>query len=84
MSGTAEIFLEIDSPEETLLGQKVETVTLPGVCGPFQVLRRHAPLITALTAGKIRYVIDGEELFMTVKSGFAEVCDDKVSVCLDR
>ena len=83
MSGTEEIMLEINSPEATLLSRKVEKVFLPGVCGPFEVLRRHAPLITALVEGDIRYFADGQMHSVKISSGFVEINNNKVSVCLD-
>ena len=79
----AEILLEINSPQSTLLSQKVEKVFLPGVCGPFEVLCNHAPLITALTEGTIRYSVEGEMKSLSVRSGFVDINHNKVSVCLD-
>lgn len=47
--------LEILSPERTLFSGEVESVTLPGTLGEFTVLRHHAPLISSLTAGEVRF-----------------------------
>lgn len=83
MDGKEEILLEINSPKATLLSRKVEKVFLPGVCGPFEVLRRHAPLITALEEGDIRYFADDQMHSMHIRSGFVDINNNKVSVCLD-
>ncbi len=61
----------------------VTLVTLPGVEGPFTVLKDHAALITALVSGNIRYVEDGQEKFLPVREGFVEVKDNVVKVCVE-
>jgi F-type H+-transporting ATPase subunit epsilon len=38
--------LEIISPEKTYFKGDVDSVTLPGILGPFQILNNHAPLIS--------------------------------------
>ena len=54
--------LEILSPERTLYSGEVERVTLPGALGEFTVLRRHAPIISALVKGEVKYLLkDGKE-----------------------
>ncbi len=83
MNVAEDILLEINSPQSTLLSRKVEKVFLPGVCGSFEVLRRHAPLITSLVEGQIRYYADGQMHSMSICSGFVEINNNKVSVCLD-
>lgn len=80
----AVINLQINSPEATLVNCMAEKVELPGVLGRFTVLRDHAPLITALVAGRVRYVLeDGSEKELEIKSGFVEVEKNKVSVCVE-
>ena len=49
--------LEILSPERTLYSGEVERVTLPGALGEFTVLRRHAPIISALVKGEVKYLL---------------------------
>ena len=48
--------LEILSPEKTLFRGEAERVTLPGASGEFTVLRNHAPIISALVRGNVKYV----------------------------
>ena len=61
----------------------VTLVTLPGVEGPFTVLKDHAALITALVSGNIRYVENGVEKFLPIHEGFVEVKDNVVKVCVE-
>ena len=48
-----DIRLHIVSPEGTLVETEVSAVTLPGSLAPFEVLKDHAPLISALDKGDI-------------------------------
>lgn len=77
------IKLHILSPEGPLVQAQVELVTLPGVAGPFTVLKDHAALITALEKGNIRYVEGGEEKLLPIREGFVEVGDNQVKVCVE-
>ena len=77
------IKLEILSPEAVLVTETVEAVTLPGAAGRLQVLKDHAPLITSLEEGEISYSAGGKENSLKIKSGFVEVRDNVVSVCVE-
>ena len=49
------MFLEIVSPEATLLKSEVETVFVPGVNGEFQMLDNHASIVSILGKGAIKF-----------------------------
>lgn len=73
--------ISVISPQGTLLREEVSIVTLPGQGGSFSVLHNHAPLISILVAGKIRYrPPGGEDRELAIGGGIAEVKDDKVTV----
>ena len=67
----------------------VQAVELPGTKGRFEVLKDHAPIITLLDEGSVKYALNnqdgsrGEEQEIRVKGGFAEVRDDEITVCAD-
>mgnify|MGYP000514451782 CR=1 FL=1 len=46
--------LEIITPETKVFSGEVDAVQLPGLDGSFQVLKGHAPIISALDAGKVK------------------------------
>lgn len=74
--------VEILSPEKTLFSGEVQRVTLPGAAGEFTVLPHHAPIISSLTAGRVRYLpAGGAEQSVDIAGGFVEVNADRVSVC---
>ena len=77
------ISLHIVSPERTLVEQAVSSVTLPGTLGPFEVLKNHAPIISSLEKGDIVYVSEGAEQRLPIASGFVEVRDNQVDVCVE-
>ena len=77
------IELEIISPEKRLFTGMVEWVMLPGAKAPFTVLYNHAPLVSTLCAGDIKWKIGKEKQKMTVKSGFVEVKDNKVTALVE-
>lgn len=79
-----ELHLIVVSPESTLFDGKVEMVTLPGEVGSFTVLYDHAPLMSSLVRGEIKYREEDElEKSIGISSGFVEVRDNIVSACVE-
>ena len=74
--------LRIISPQREILSTEAELIELPGEMGRFEVLKDHAPLISSLAAGKIRYVKGGEQHEIETQPGFVEVRDNVVTVCI--
>ena len=70
--------LKIISAEQIEFEGTIDSVTLPGVMGSFQVLNNHA----ALMAGRMSYVTDGKTVERDIHGGVADVKDNVVSVCL--
>ena len=48
------MYLEIVSPEAKLFSNDVESVTMPGTDGEFQMLNNHAAIVSTLTEGTIK------------------------------
>ena len=72
--------LEIVTPEKKVLDTAAEEVQIPGKNGYLGILPGHAPLITELAVGEIKFRAGGEEQRLAVAWGFAEVLPDKVTV----
>lgn len=53
--------LEIITPESKVFTGNVDAVQFPGLNGSFQVLKGHAPIISALTKGIVK--VDLTEVF---------------------
>lgn len=75
--------LKVLSPERELLSCQVEQVELPGMKGRFVVQKDHAPTLSALVAGVIRYRVDGQDRDIAVSSGFVKVKDNVVTACVE-
>ncbi|MFN8290857.1 MAG: ATP synthase F1 subunit epsilon [Chitinophagaceae bacterium] len=78
--------LEILTPERKLYSGEVFGVQMPGISGSFEVLDKHAPLVSALKAGKIKVLKD--KAFHTaatyeIQGGFVEVLNNKVTVLVE-
>ena len=72
--------LEIVTPEKKVVDTAAEEVQIPGKNGYLGVLPGHAPLITELAVGEIKYCENSHELVLAVAWGFAEVLPDKVTI----
>ncbi len=76
--------LEILTPEKKLYTGEVYGVLLPGITGLFEVLDKHAPLVSALGKGNLKILKDKKEsLHYSIKSGFVEVLNNKVTVLVE-
>ena len=79
------MILNILTPSGSLVSNaEVSAVFLPGELGEFEVLGGHAPIISSLTGGMIRYREGGEEKSVTISSGFAIVKDDRIEACVEK
>ena len=59
-------------------------VFLPGTRSPFEVLPGHAPIISSLEAGRIRWRdADGKEDGLDIRSGLVRVKDDVITACVE-
>ena len=79
------MILEILTPEKKLFSGDVYGVQLPGISGLFEVLGKHAPLVSALKAGRVKVLKDKNNHFdyYDIQSGFAEVIENKVTVLIE-
>ena len=79
----AELTLEIATPERLLFQDQVSEAEVPGRDGYIGILPGHAPLISELAAGVLRYVKGGNTVHLSVLGGFVEIVDDHVRVLAD-
>jgi len=78
--------LEILTPEKKLFSGKVYGVQLPGIDGSFEILERHAPLVSALGNGVVKVLNDKSGNNTTsyqVNGGFIEVLNNRVIVLVE-
>ena len=77
--------LEILTPERKLFSGDVYGVQLPGISGSFEVLEKHAPLVSALKTGRLKVLKDRQNHFsyFDIQGGFVEVLKNKVTVLVE-
>ncbi len=76
--------LKIVSPERIEYQGEVESVLVPGTMGKFEILTNHAPIISSLDKGTVRYVLPGgEKKTLDIFGGFVEVQKNVVSLCVE-
>jgi len=75
--------LEIVTAERLVFSEDVDVVVAPGIEGELAVLPHHAPLLTVLKPGEIRFRQEGREGNLAVTGGFLEVMGEKVMVLAD-
>ena len=64
--------LEIISPEAVLLEADVSSVSVPGVNGEFQMLENHAPIVSVLKEGFVKFEGVNPQFNDEVKSKFTQ------------
>jgi len=75
--------LDILTPDNKVFTGEVTSSTFPGANGEFQVLNNHAPLISALSSGTLKYISEGKEEKVTITGGLVEVLHNKIIVLAD-
>ena len=75
--------LVVVTPEEKVVETDTEQVEVPGELGYLGILPGHAPLISLLKTGVLKYRAAGGEKSLAVSTGFVEVAGDFVSVLAD-
>lgn len=75
--------LDIVTPEEKAFSDEVESVVIPGSEGEMGILAAHAPLVTTLAPGELRYLKNGEEISLAIGTGVVEISNDKIAVLTD-
>ena len=76
--------LEILTPVQKIFSGEVYGVQLPGISGLFEVLDKHAPMVSALKAGKLKILNDKTTTTSyNIQSGFVEVLNNKTTVLVE-
>lgn len=79
MAGT--ILIEVATPERLMLKESVTEVVVPGANGEMGILPEHAPLLSELAPGVLRYTVEGQrQRSMCVSGGWVEVSQHSVRV----
>ncbi len=78
------MILEILTPEKKLFSGEVYGIQLPGITGLFEILDRHAPLVSALAKGNMKILKTKTEFeYYTIQGGFVEVLHNKATILIE-
>lgn len=91
------MILEIVTPEMVLYSGEVESVSVPGINGEFQMLNNHAPVVSLLVKGTVKiygnvqlddqvaalFTKSGNTVDYVIKGGVLEMKDNKAIVLAD-
>ncbi len=69
------------TPDQEIYQGAVTSIKVPGVGGQFEILKNHAPLVSALGEGPVRLQISGSaDMNFSIEKGFIEVLKNEVSL----
>ena len=77
------IKLEVVTPKGAIVSEEVDIVTAPGFAGEFGVLANHAPFLSTIKVGTLRYKKDGNESELMISGGFCEVSNNKITLLVE-
>ena len=76
--------LEILTPERKLYSGNVYGIQLPGVDGSFEILDKHAPMVSALKKGRLKILKDKSTFEnYTIEGGFVEILNNRTTVLVE-
>ncbi|HQU57149.1 MAG: ATP synthase F1 subunit epsilon [Chitinophagaceae bacterium] len=78
--------LEILTPEKKVFSGEVYGVQLPGISGSFEVLDKHAPLVSAIKPGRLKILKNKQQntALYSILGGFVEVLNNNVIVLVEN
>ena len=76
--------VSILSPLKSLFQGEATSVKLPGKVGAFTILENHAPIVSTLDKGVITITKDEETSEIEIVSGFVEVHDNEITICVEQ
>lgn len=79
----ATLRLEIVTPEARIYSEDVDMVTLPGVEGEMGIYPAHIPLMTQVNHGEIIARRGGQDYYLAIGEGFAEINGERVAILTD-
>lgn len=79
------LHLRIVSPAKIEFEGDVSMVKVPGSVGEFEILDKHAAILSVLQKGIVEYEpLNQERVQIEVMGGFVEVEHNEVSLCVEK
>ncbi|MBQ6180570.1 MAG: F0F1 ATP synthase subunit epsilon [Ruminococcus sp.] len=75
--------LEIVTTDRIFYKGECEHLVITAIDGLLGILAGHEPLVTALPAGELKYMVDGKWRYAAISDGFIQVMPDKSVILAD-
>ncbi|MBR3283437.1 MAG: ATP synthase F1 subunit epsilon [Ruminococcus sp.] len=75
--------LEIVATDRIFYKGECEHLVITAIDGLLGILAGHEPLVTALPAGELKYMVDGKWRYAAISDGFIQVMPDKSVILAD-
>ncbi len=73
--------LVVLTPDKEVFQGPITSIKVPGVTGQFEILKGHAPVVSALKEGTVRITkSDGGDQKFSIEKGFIEVLKDEIAL----
>ena len=79
----SELNVEIVTPYGIVFSNTAQSCQAPGAEGQFQVLDKHADLLSVLNIGEIRLKTESGEVALATSGGYLEVRKNKISIVVE-
>ena len=79
----SELNVEIVTPAGITFRGEIQSCTVPGADGSFQILKDHADLLANLKIGEIKFKQGSDEKFLATSGGFLEVLKNSISIVVE-
>lgn len=77
------MFLEIVTPEAILFSSEVDSISVPGLDGEFQMLNHHAAIVSVLKAGEVKIHASNYAIKEKYQNKFTKTSDGKLSLTIN-
>ena len=77
------MFLEIVTPEAILFSSEVDSITVPGINGDFQMMNNHAPVVSILKEGTIQIEANNVSIDEKFEDKFSKSSDGKTTFLIN-
>lgn len=75
--------IEIIASDRLFYKGECEMLVFPGIDGEHGILANHQPMVTCLSAGELRFQVNGEWIYAAVSNGFVEITPTFVVLLAD-
>lgn len=75
--------LEIVATDRIFYKGECEHLVITAIDGLLGILAGHEPLVTALPAGELKYMVDGKWRYAAISDGFIQVMPDRSVILAD-